>query len=344
MLGIRTRQARGNGGRLIEGGPGTKVGLPMALLAYKYYLLWKTFLSDLGCEVIESPPTNKAILFEGVKATVDDICIPVKAFIGHLLYLKDKGVDAVLVPRVYSIERSAKPRFTCPKLMGLPDMARALVGEPPVLLDADHHVRERSVEQTFVEIGSMIGFKRRASLAAYKRAALMQARFEGSLAVDGAFASAKNGAPPSTAQHPQTGGLQVALIAHPYLLFDELLSFSIERRLRDLGARVINQYSVSTDVIEAELTQYREVSWSYERELLGAASHFMGRQDVDGIVFLTSFGCGTFAVVSELIEREVRQDRDKPVLYLMVDELTGEGGIQTRIESFCDMISYRKVG
>jgi predicted nucleotide-binding protein (sugar kinase/HSP70/actin superfamily) len=341
MLSGRMSEARGDASRPTKKGPGTRVGLPLALLTFKYYLLWKTFLSELGCDAIESPPTNKAILFAGVKATVDDICIPVKAFIGHLLYLKDRGVDAVLVPRVYSVEASAKPRYTCPKFIGLPDMARALVGEPPLILDADHHVRERPIEQTFVEIGRMLGFGRKACLAASDRAARMQARFEKFLAEEGDFASARNGAPSPTASPTRPVRLQVALIAHPYLLFDEFLSLSIERRLRDLGARVVNQYSVSTDVIETEMAALREVSWSYERQLLGAASHFMSRRDIDGIVFLTSFGCGTFAVISELLEREVRQGRDTPVLYLMVDELTGEAGFQTRVESFCDMICDR---
>ena len=120
------------------------------------------------------------------------------------------------------------------------------------------------------------------------------------------------------------------------------VSFSLTKRLTDLGARVISPLSVPAKTIEAEMARYDEISWSYEREIMGTVSYFLGRADVDGIVFLTSFGCGTFPVISELIDREVRGERDKPLLYLVVDEMTGEGGIQTRLESFCDMIQARK--
>jgi predicted nucleotide-binding protein (sugar kinase/HSP70/actin superfamily) len=347
-----------------EGKPALRVGLPRALLTYRYYVLWKSFVAGLGCEVVESPWTNRQILDQGVRLTVDDICIPVKVYIGHLLYLQGKGVDAILAPRVYAVEESAKPRYTCPKFMGLPDMARAVVGEPPPLLDVDVNVRERPLAESFVEIGKRLGFDRKASVAAFERAAAAQALFEGSLAnglKEAAAASLsdagpspekdRRGAPAgsSVIHRPEAAGasseeedLLVAVVGHPYLIFDDYLSFNLQRRLAALGARTLTQFAVSADVIETEMAKHRELSWSYERELLGAVGHFVRRDDIDGVVVLTSFACGTFAVISELIDREVRPGADKPLLYLMVDELTGEAGIQTRLESFCDMVRERK--
>jgi predicted nucleotide-binding protein (sugar kinase/HSP70/actin superfamily) len=344
--------------------PASRVGLPRALLTYRYYTLWKIFIAGLGCEVVESPWTNQQILDQGVRLTVDDICIPVKVYIGHLLYLQGKGVDAILAPRVYAVEESPKPRYTCPKFMGLPDMARAVVGEPPSLLDVDVNVRERPLVESFVEIGKRLGFDRKASLAAFERAAAAQTLFQGSL--EGGFrraaaasradtsltrAQAGGAAPTSRsaadgAQAAGTGSgeedILIAVVGHPYLIFDDFLSFNLQRRLAALGARTLTQFALSADVIEMEMAKHRELSWSYERELLGAVGHFVRRDDIDGVVMLTSFACGTFAVISELIEREVRPGADKPLLYLMVDELTGEAGVQTRLESFCDMVRERK--
>ena len=131
------------------------------------------------------------------------------------------------------------------------------------------------------------------------------------------------------------------MVGHPYLLFDDFLSFCLQRRLASLGASTVTQYAVSPEAIEVEMAPLGELSWSFERELVGAVGHFLRRDDIDGIVFVTSFACGTFAVVSELIEREVRPGTDKPLLYLMVDELSGEAGVQTRLEAFCDTIRER---
>ena len=330
-----------------------RIGLPRALLAYRYFPLWHRFLTGVGCTVVTSPPTNKDILAAGIRLSVDDVCIPVKAFIGHLLYLKARGVDAIMAPRVFAIEDPPKRRFTCPKFMGLPDLARAILGGSPPLLDADLDVAARPVADTFVEIGRMLGRKKKASLAAYRVASDAQARFDDRRAAGWGFNKAVAHAlgtidgigeargSSGDAASTRDADLLVATIGHPYLLSDRFLSFSLEERLGRLGARLIDPLSIPPATVEAELTKYWELSWSYEREILGAVSHLMARTDVDGIVFLTSFACGTFPVTSEIIEREVRRGTNKPVLYLMVDELTGEAGVQTRLESFCDLLRAR---
>ncbi|RPJ80158.1 MAG: hypothetical protein EHM13_12490 [Acidobacteria bacterium] len=367
----RTRRVpRANAGQR----DGPRIGLPRALLAYRYFPLWHRFLTELGCTVVASPATNKDILAAGIRVTVDDVCIPLKAYVGHLLYLKEQGVDGIMVPRVFAIENSPKRRFTCPKFMGLPDLARAVLDGSPRLLDADLNVRERPVADTFVEIGRMLERSKKASLAAYGAAAEAQARFDagraGGCDFSRAVAAALGGnpgpagrrtetSPPGTedgegagvapATGPEAGSLAeattlvIATVGHPYLLSDRFLSFSLYERLERLGVRVVDAVSVQRDALEREAAKYAEISWSYEREILGAVSHFMTRADVDGIVFLTSFACGTFPVVSEIVEREVRRRASKPVLYLIVDEMTGEAGIQTRLESFCDMLVDREL-
>ena len=107
-----------------------KVGIPRALLYYWYGPAWKAFFSAAGLEPVVSPPTNKAIMTAGLKAAIDEICLPVKVFIGHCLELQ-KTCDAVVVPRLTSV---ARKEYTCPKFMGLPDMVRRLLPRTPVII------------------------------------------------------------------------------------------------------------------------------------------------------------------------------------------------------------------
>jgi predicted nucleotide-binding protein (sugar kinase/HSP70/actin superfamily) len=107
-----------------------KIGIPRALLYYWYGPAWQAFFRAAGLEPVVSPPTNKAIMTAGLKAAVDEICLPVKVFIGHCLELQ-KTCDAVLVPRLTSV---ARKEFTCPKFMGLPDMVRRLLPRTPVII------------------------------------------------------------------------------------------------------------------------------------------------------------------------------------------------------------------
>ena len=69
---------------------GIRVGIPRALLYYRYYPAWKTFFNALQAEVVLSPETNKEILDAGVRLAVE-ACLPVKIYLGHLACLRDRG-------------------------------------------------------------------------------------------------------------------------------------------------------------------------------------------------------------------------------------------------------------
>ena len=93
------------------------VGIPKGLLYYNYYPFYQRFFTELGAEIIVSPDTNKQILNDGIKYCVDEACLPVKIFHGHVSYLKDK-CDVILLPRIIQIR---KREYICPKFCGLPD-------------------------------------------------------------------------------------------------------------------------------------------------------------------------------------------------------------------------------
>ena len=67
-----------------------KVGIPRALLYYKYFPMWRAFLDKLGAEVVVSENTNQKLISQGASLVVSDTCLPVKVFIGHVLSLSDK--------------------------------------------------------------------------------------------------------------------------------------------------------------------------------------------------------------------------------------------------------------
>lgn len=74
------------------------IGIPRAMLYYRYKTLWETFFRQLGCDVIISGQTNKKILNDGIKYSIDESCLPSKIFMGHVYSLIGK-CDYILVPR-----------------------------------------------------------------------------------------------------------------------------------------------------------------------------------------------------------------------------------------------------
>ena len=132
--------------------------------------------------------------------------------------------------------------------------------------------------------------------------------------------------------------MNIALVGHEYLIHDPFISHNLPRKLTRLGANAILMSQGPAAVIERELSRCPEISWSYEKELLGAASHFLGRSDIHGVMLVMGFACGPDSIIGEIINREVRRTDSPPLTTLVLDEHTGETGVATRVEAFVDLI------
>ena len=145
-----------------------KIGIPRSLFYYRFAPFWEIFFSALGAEAVFSDPTNKRILDDGVRSCVDEACLPIKLFYGHVLNLKDR-VDYILVPRFTSI---SKNEYICPEFGGLPDMIRHNLKGLPSLIDTEVNMRNsaRGGLEAAVEIGAMIGADRRKAAKALRLA------------------------------------------------------------------------------------------------------------------------------------------------------------------------------
>ncbi|MHB8781601.1 MAG: acyl-CoA dehydratase activase-related protein [Candidatus Geothermincolia bacterium] len=320
-----------------------KIGIPRGLMFYRYFAFWKTFLEDLGNEAVISPPTSRRILEAGVDVCVDDICVAVKIFFGHMLALAGE-VDCVMVPRMVSVERSRHDTFTCPKLIALPDMAQALPGMPEVLeLLVD--VQRKPMWATAGRFGLGLTRNPLRVLAAYRHACRVQARYERLQRLgwgpDEAFERLQGPTDEAVPDDPSLD-LCIAILSHPYLIYDEFLNQDLQGLLRRMGARVLTPPMLEAGVIEEEAARFESLSWSYEKDLVGAGSHFLKSPEVDGIIFLVSFACGPDSLVAEIILREVRDRSDNPITMLVIDEHTGMAGVHTRVEAFVDMVRRRK--
>ncbi len=104
-----------------------RVGIPKGLLYYDYHPFFNTFFEELGAELITSEDTNKAILDMGVKHCVDEACLPVKVFHGHVAAIKD-NCDMLVIPRIMQLR---KREYVCPKFCGLPEMLICSIADMP---------------------------------------------------------------------------------------------------------------------------------------------------------------------------------------------------------------------
>lgn len=316
------------------------VGIPRSLLFYNYLPLWQTFLENLGAEVVVSGHTSKAILQEGLNLSVDEACLPVKVAFGHVAALKNKA-DYIFVPRLVSVS----PReYICPKFLGFPDMVRHCVPGLPGIIDANINLyrRQNDLYRQLERIGSIICKNPIRIAAAFKKALEQQRRFvslvESGMLPDVALETSNSG-PAGEPGNTET----VAVIGHPYNIYDRFISMNLIRRLEKSGINVITADNVPEPVVNRyAATLQKRLFWTLGRRMVGAAYYFMENPGIKGLIHVASFACGPDSMTGELIERRTRRTSNKPFLNLTLDEHTGEAGLVTRIEAFIDMIKMKQ--
>jgi len=294
------------------------IGIPKALLFHKYGDKWKNFFNILGYSVILSNETNKVILNEGVKRCIDEACLPVKVFYGHILDLAGR-VNQIFVPRYISTEAKTK---TCPKLIGLPDMIRNNFPSLRIVSPA-FNIKKKSEKLSLF-------------LLALK---LSKSPIKALKATRGFFYPYKE-----TKQRIELDPSKsnIGLISHAYVLKDNYINMDIRDILKSMDVNVIGTEDLSKEILDKENDKLNKpLYWSYEKEVLGSAYYFAGNDRIDGVIHLTAFSCGPDSVVAEIIGDYCRK-KNKPYLKLMLDEHTGRAGFITRIEAFFDMLQSRR--
>ncbi|MCK4260558.1 MAG: hypothetical protein KAX49_16395 [Halanaerobiales bacterium] len=322
---------------------GKRVGIPRSLLYYIYYPGWKKFFEELGAEIVLSPPTNKKILDLGVKDSVDEVCLPVKLYFGHLEVLKDK-VDYLFVPRVISI---SKKEWICPKFIGLPDMVKAQLKDLPPMISPDLNMRKsrKGLYNAAVEAAEPFTKSSIKVLKALYLALREQRKFKAKL---------KTGLTPIDILEKRENkrvnekktvqdSLVIALLGHPYLIYESFINMDLIRRLREMGVRLVSPEMIEDKTLNKNAAlQPKSLFWTLNKKVMGAGYYFLSTQSVDGIIQMAAFGCGPDALVNELVERRVRRDGNIPLLSINIDEHSGEAGLVTRLEAFIDMIKLRR--
>lgn len=299
-----------------------KIGIPQALGYYYYYPVWKSFFDCLGIHIVKSDPTNQKILEIGNSLAPAETCLPLKCYIGHVTDLLNKA-DLIFIPRLVCLSKRPETKLNCPKFLGLPDIIRALLPESKLLAPV-FDLRIRDAFAPYKEIAHLLGVKNKAAKLAFNHAK-QQKLDQTTYRIQSSHDSRK---------------LLLGLIGHPYLTGDEYLSLNLKNEIQNLGCTIIEPASRSYNYIKER--SFQPVCWQHEEEILLTASQFFNDPEVDGIVYLLSFGCGAASITSEIIEFELRGHSTKPVLKLVIDEHIGKTDLYTRLESFIDMIKLRK--
>jgi len=292
-----------------------RIGIPRALLYYYFAPGWKEFLERLGAEIVVSPPTNRFILDRGIKISEDELCLPCKVFFGHMDWLLGRA-DYIFLPRYLTL---GKGENVCPKLMGLPDMCRAIFS-PDLPLFEPRIDRWGRYYREFFWGGLEKVFTTSRLNRAWQHAQKRQKRVEEKKEI-------KNKKAPL-----------LVVLGHTYLVEDNYLNLGILEKIKNLGYNPLTSGEIPRREREKGSRWGKRLFWPLNRRELGVAYLTLRGKypQIRGIINLSSFACGPDSISAELITR--RTGDSLPLLNLVFDEHTGSEGLSTRLEAFIDLL------
>ncbi len=352
-------------------------------------------MGELGVSFIETSVSTAKDLENLRLCPTDGPCISVKTAFSHSADLLARGVDALFVPSIVSLEPG---NYCCPKMMGLPSMLKAGFELPdsrmisPVI---DIKDSPGTWESTWIHAGRKMGAGSnnrirnalRKALIAWRQAEQDMQRFGlpvrrllddwrpsagvkencfhlnleygqgpvrnkqiAGMAASGSRVSAPT---PRGLDPRKTSGDKApisnasihgttAIMGHAYLLNDTF-GHTITRYASSCGPVILPEM-VSRDKSREHLQTIfeGEKMWTIEGHILGACLYLIRNRKVGRLILVTAFSCGPLSIIENYMMPEAEK-YGIPVLYLSVDEHTGEAGLITRLEAFIDSCKARQV-
>ena len=298
------------------------IGIPRAMLYFRYEMLWKNFFSELGVKYIVSEPTNKEILRVGASLAIDEACLSTKIFLGHVQSLIGK-CDYIFVPRISNF---GLRRNMCTKFEALHDICCNVfrnTGQQFISYNIDE-LNGLTEEKAFIELGEELGYSKKTVLAAYRHAKKTEYEF------------LKN---QLRAQNHlfKKDGLKILIASHSYVEMDEYIGKPVLNYLKKMDvipifADIVDRRDAARHAIKLSST----LKWEYSKEIMGGIDIY--RDKIDGVILMSAFPCGPDSMVNEMI---IRRFRGTPILNIVLDEQDGTAGLETRLESFIDILKFK---
>lgn len=295
-----------------------KIGIPRSINYYQNKYMWKYFFEKLGIDIILSPKTNKKIVDDGNRISNDEMCLSLKTYLGHIEYLKDK-CDYILIPRIDNYGRNNQ---TCTNFLSFYDIINNLFNIKIINYDINYE-KGKNEYKAYLDVGKQLHKSKEEVRDAY-----IYALVKSSKELKKMYINELN--------KLNNNKIKILLVGHDYNIEDELVGGPIIKYLKKMDCEVIkcnNLPAITTNSLSKQLSN--TLYWKYNKENIGSIPFCEDK--IDGIILISSFPCGPDSIVNELVLRRVNM----PIINLIIDDLDSFSGLETRLESFIDILSQK---
>ena len=280
----------------------------------------------LGCKSIPCPPITKRTVEVGAKHSPDTVCTPFKIVMGNFIEALEKGANVLFMPGFgcrlgfydmlhEQILRELGYEF---EMVALCDYTATATRIFNSLTDVEPTLTRQKFDEIFAEVCKMIydiDMKRRAE---YKL---------------------EN----PTLRIGIAGDLYTVMEPHGNHDMEKwLLEHNIEVvRLTDLTYLATNLFDVNKLIGESGGYVDYNLGGNANSTIAQVYKMVSGENPVDGVIHIKAATC-TPEISAMTILQDMSADFEVPFMYMTFDTETGEAGLHTRLEAFCDMLTMKR--
>lgn len=305
-----------------------RIGIPFIFFFNEQLPYWAAFLDRLGFDLEVSPRANRQIVDLGLEGVLSEACFPVKVAIGHIRYLKEKGVDAVFLPSFVNLNEKGDEYAlgaACPHTQSMPYVGRVAVPGIDILAPVVDRARgrERLVDELLHSL-KQFAVRSKEVRAALDEADRVQQEFVRAIRQKG---------------EETLAGLTskaVVIVGRSYNALERGMNLGIPEKLATLGV-----LAIPMDMLPLENEQISEdwpdMYWRSGQRMLRTARFLAGHETLFPIV-IGNFSCGPDSFILKYFKEELC---GKPFLHVEIDEHSADAGAVTRCEAYLDSIGHR---
>ena len=337
----------------------------------------KVFAKKLGFDFLDIPKTNKNSVSKGLLVSPEFSCFPFKSIMGCFIQAAEMGADLLFMTTGSSITSCQSADFGVVqrnilrkkgyktdmvildgfKLKGTlkelrkhkPDLTVKTLSEIMVLFTQKFFMLE-DVNQYSHHIHFSVGKKK-----ADKFKSKSHKKIDATDSIFDLYAL-RNTIKEEYLSYPLVNyrnTLRIGVVGDIYLINDDYLNNNLFERILKLGA--YGQKGIGPTMLFSakfgfsveDMFNKSKVNRYIKHNIGGYSQHTIkqtikyAEEGFDGIIHLYPFNCMPETVVRSILPK-VSEDYKIPILYLPIDELTGDAGFTTRLEAFIDLLHIKK--
>jgi len=299
-----------------------KVAIPW--MGKAYIKLLARMMVNLGINVDLPPATTDRTIRLGVRNTAEMTCFPIKPTLGNFIEALDNGADTLLM---YDSQGLCRLRH----YWKIQEFTLKSLGYEFEM----YNINFRNVLPVF----------RKLSGASYPKILREIIRFYSLLKkIDNEKERWSDNRP------------NIGIIGEIFTCCDERINFGIESKIHKHGAKPVNTVTLSSFIRESFLKKihfptprkrYEKNAEEYFNGEIGGharqnISHLLELVDnkIDGVIHLLPMSCMPETTIEPFVTAICR-DNNTPLLRIPIDENTAEANLETRLETFIELIKMR---